>query len=481
MERVKPRIATVTGTMLRPGVSLNKRLYTPGLIASAATRLQTALDNGANVTMLEAHPDPNNPTEKSAREVVGRLSKVWVNEGGDLKYTADIPDTQAGRDIAALAQRAPGAAQPYVNVSIRGEWIGEQRMVPTESGTAITADGLDIKGLDFTRSPGVQGLVIDAVQVFESEPTTQVTEWHEALVEAEKKPYGDVQYADPGYQADKVKRYPLDTAKHVRAAWSYINMDKNAGKYSADQLSAIKGRIKTAAKKLGIDISEAYTPQEVGEILEAITADGFYGHALTPIDPDGDGDVDAWLCPTCGQLTPETRPQLNPDGDDDADESAPTEGTSTATTPSQVKETSMSEPVAAKPAENTPAPASTAPAAVTESADDALAQKIARIVAETLKQNAPTESAPVMLSESAVNEKIAAAVKEARAETVKEVAHEFARVYGAPQRRGLITAYETAPAAKEGEDRKDGSMSDEEFLARRRELTNGLFATPEAS
>ncbi len=71
---------------------------------------------------------------------------------------------------------------------------------------------------------------------------------------ANKKPYGDVEYADPGYQEDGVYRYPLDTEKHVRAAWSYINMPKNQKAYSADQLSKIKAKIESAAKKFGIEI-----------------------------------------------------------------------------------------------------------------------------------------------------------------------------------------------------------------------------------
>lgn len=69
------------------------------------------------------------------------------------------------------------------------------------------------------------------------------------------KPYGDVKYADPGYR-DGTKRYPIDTEAHVRAAWSYINMPKNASKYDSKQLAAIKGRIKAAARKLGIKISD---------------------------------------------------------------------------------------------------------------------------------------------------------------------------------------------------------------------------------
>jgi HK97 family phage prohead protease len=70
------------------------------------------------------------------------------------------------------------------------------------------------------------------------------------------EPYGDVAYADPGYQSDGQKRYPIDTAEHVRAAWSYINKGTDSDKYSATQLASIKSRIEAAAKKFGIDISK---------------------------------------------------------------------------------------------------------------------------------------------------------------------------------------------------------------------------------
>jgi hypothetical protein len=65
-----------------------------------------------------------------------------------------------------------------------------------------------------------------------------------------KGPYGDVAYADP-----KNKKYPVDTAAHVRAAWSYISQAANAKNYSSADLAAIKGRIRTAAKKFNIEIS----------------------------------------------------------------------------------------------------------------------------------------------------------------------------------------------------------------------------------
>jgi hypothetical protein len=66
-----------------------------------------------------------------------------------------------------------------------------------------------------------------------------------------KQEYGDVQFADPTNN-----KYPIDSEEHVRAAWSYINKKANAAKYDADEVEAIKGRIKRAAKRYDIDISE---------------------------------------------------------------------------------------------------------------------------------------------------------------------------------------------------------------------------------
>jgi hypothetical protein len=62
--------------------------------------------------------------------------------------------------------------------------------------------------------------------------------------------YGDVEFADPVN-----KKYPIDSAEHVRAAWSYINHKDNAAKYDHDEVTKIKNRIKKAAKKYDVEIS----------------------------------------------------------------------------------------------------------------------------------------------------------------------------------------------------------------------------------
>jgi hypothetical protein len=61
--------------------------------------------------------------------------------------------------------------------------------------------------------------------------------------------YGDVAFADPVNN-----KYPIDSAEHVRAAWSYINHPDNAKKYPRDDVELIKARIKKAAKEYGVEI-----------------------------------------------------------------------------------------------------------------------------------------------------------------------------------------------------------------------------------
>ena len=62
--------------------------------------------------------------------------------------------------------------------------------------------------------------------------------------------YGHVKFADPVNN-----KYPIDTAEHVRAAWSYINHKDNAAKYDPDEVKTIKDRIEQAAKHFGVKIS----------------------------------------------------------------------------------------------------------------------------------------------------------------------------------------------------------------------------------
>lgn len=84
-----------------------------------------------------------------------------------------------------------------------------------------------------------------------------------ARAKAPKK-YADVSnFADPGYLdssgkpakgGNGVKRYPLNSAARVRNAAA--RFAQNKGRYSSEQQSAIMGKIRSAAKKFGIEISD---------------------------------------------------------------------------------------------------------------------------------------------------------------------------------------------------------------------------------
>jgi hypothetical protein len=140
------------------------------------------------------------------------------------------------------------------------------------------------------------------------------------LKKAAKEPYGDVSYADPGYLADKKKRYPLNNKERARAAWGYINQKDNADEYTADQLKKVRARIMAACEKFGVDVDESKKSTDVDvvktvsdsqlkadEVMEGLdgstdevgiekTADPEATKAATVEDdgPDSDTLVKAW-------------------------------------------------------------------------------------------------------------------------------------------------------------------------------------------
>jgi RNA polymerase subunit RPABC4/transcription elongation factor Spt4 len=294
------RAAVVRGIFIRPGMSRNRRLYTRENIGKAVERMQTQLSSGEGlpITMATSH---GAAFTDDALSTVGRLVSVKQLPDGSAMFEAEIANTTQGRDIAALA-----VGKFIKGVSIRGEWLGNlETVVGSDGKEATTAGDLKIIGVDFTHSPGVEGAEIqyaalaesftsspynivesiEQVEVIDRELSV-VADEAESIIRAavedavssimektSSKPYGDVSYADPGYQSDKKKRYPIDTAKHVRAAWSYINQADNAKAYSPAQIRRIKSKIKAAAKKFNIEIQEEYN-NLISDLRDAIETQG---------------------------------------------------------------------------------------------------------------------------------------------------------------------------------------------------------------
>ena len=109
------------------------------------------------------------------------------------------------------------------------------------------------------------------------------------------KPYGDVEYADPGLRDDGKHRYPVHTKENALAAWRYINMEDNANKYTSDQLETVKNNIKDALEEFGVDYKESTRKQAKRKMALQI-------HWRHHIDEDG---KDFWTFQTTeGQYEP---------------------------------------------------------------------------------------------------------------------------------------------------------------------------------
>jgi hypothetical protein len=242
-------LATISGTMLVPGVSLNGRLYTRDMIAKAVTRARERLAaDESPLTMLTHHQALDDSTR-----IVGRLTDVTLDEStGAAKYRAEIADTANGQTIAALVKGG------YLrNVSIRGYFLGEVKRVVADDGQmAETADDLEIDGLDYTKTPGVIGATVTAGTgtAESSDGRRRIYESVEAAVDNETAPLQLAPtFADLGYLPDKAKRYPLDTRENATRAWELLS--ETDGQYTPKQLKRIKQRVRAALTKFGVDVT----------------------------------------------------------------------------------------------------------------------------------------------------------------------------------------------------------------------------------
>ena len=257
------RIATVTGTMLAPGVSRNRRLYSKQLIAKAVGRMQERIadPDGLPIVMRTHHDAGDN-----SRLIVGRLTDVKLREDGSAQYMADLYDTGPGRDIAGLV--VPGKGQPAAlrSVSIYGYWLGPVKQVEYEGESVTTADDLEIDAVDFTSTPGVLGATVTAAAyVHDAPPATEstatgrtpISEAMEATVEPvteeapDEEAYSAQQKRDALAKGQAMKNadgkpsYPIKSKADLRKAIRAV------GRGGADH-DKIRAHIIQRAKALGL-------------------------------------------------------------------------------------------------------------------------------------------------------------------------------------------------------------------------------------
>ena len=78
--------------------------------------------------------------------------------------------------------------------------------------------------------------------------------------------YGKTAFADPIN-----KKYPIDTAGRIKAAWAYIHQPRNAAKYTMPEARTIKARIRRAAKDRKVALPD---PDEFVELMARVRKRG---------------------------------------------------------------------------------------------------------------------------------------------------------------------------------------------------------------
>lgn len=183
-------------------------------------------------------------------------------------------------EIVDENERKKAAKGCYTGLSIGGDYVGDRWEDKVLKGMRYTAKPKEGSLVDMPCNPNAMFTVIKADSTEElrkfaprEDDTALTTEEAEALKKFAEDPagmpspllqgalakvarrkdtnakegedkYGNVTFADATN-----KKYPIDTAKHIRAAWNYINKAKNSAKYDAKDAAAIKSKIVAAWKE----------------------------------------------------------------------------------------------------------------------------------------------------------------------------------------------------------------------------------------
>ena len=215
-------------------------------------------NNGLHNESANKPVGPSEPGNAGASDSVTVLDAPTPRQGGkpigNTDYSGEANDGLSGASGGGTAVYTPAANGGVAPLPGSGTAYDakkgapqdkdgvEQRWVAKDGSLHLKKDQAMAKNAEIDAAAAVRAAALPALDI--------VAEIEAKLGKADEgaKPYGDVKYADPGYQADGKHRYPVDTTDHIRAAWSYINKAKNAAAYSADQLGKVKGTIVSAWK-----------------------------------------------------------------------------------------------------------------------------------------------------------------------------------------------------------------------------------------
>jgi phage head maturation protease len=234
------------------------------------------------------------------RMVWGYASTEAEDDQGEVitrdALAAALDDYLQFANIREMHQMSAVGVAEEAGVDDRGLYVGA-RIVDPRAWDKVTSGvykGFSVGGKVKSRDPRDRN-VITAISLTEislvdrpANPEAVFDCW-----KAEGGSMGDshmaegINHADPGFQADGKKRYPLDTERHIRAAWAFIHMASNAAPYTAGELQQIRDRIVAAWKD---KIDPAGPPAATGPASNAIANQASLDHVHDCLKAMTDGD-----------------------------------------------------------------------------------------------------------------------------------------------------------------------------------------------
>lgn len=217
---------------------------------ATSTKLGTQLESASQIYKGTSTSSESKP-ETIINKIFNSLSEIQKKLIQTFKVDPDLFGEAMLVDLSKISYDGEEIAignrvwleDPAGNVSV----LPDGDYLVRDSGTRFTIYDGFVSEVTLGQAPVEederrhQAQAADSNGTFEDEFPPKI----EDMKKDPKKPYGDVEYADPGTQKDKVHRYPIDTEEHIRAAWNYINKGNASG-----DITEIKKRIIAAWKKM---------------------------------------------------------------------------------------------------------------------------------------------------------------------------------------------------------------------------------------
>jgi hypothetical protein len=210
---------------------------------------QEAPDNSGEIMDYETSKPNFQDWSKQASDATGGLSKgnvramhgrVAAGKLTDISFLDEVKAIDVVAKIVDEGERQKCIEGVYTGFSIGGKYAkrwqdGDLWRYTAQPSEVSLVDNPCLKSARFT--------LVKADGTEEERDFEKVAAREDVNPKSGEKKYGDVKFADA-----KNKKYPIDTEAHIRAAWNYINKEKNAAKYSAEDAKSIKSAIVAAWK-----------------------------------------------------------------------------------------------------------------------------------------------------------------------------------------------------------------------------------------